>query len=207
MARSRILFKCLLIAGLAAGAAAASASAVSIDVSSGAGPYSVGDPVTFSVSDGNPRDMCDFTSSPFCAGGDFRIKFDCAKLSFDVDTGLTEPLVSLNFSVILGSLDTNGTDSWFDVSVLPLVPSNVPNGTTKLFSLTFKALAGPPATVYVYPSPYVDSFDNPFITYDFIGASATVNITSIPEPSTYALIALALAAMGGATRRRGRSSV
>lgn len=204
MAQSRLLFKCLLISGLAAGAAAASALTGSIGVSAGAGPYSVGDPVTFSVTDGSPSHMCD-TSLEVCAG-DFRLGFDPTKLIFvSFNAGASLPSSA---SVAAGPVTMAGTwGAYLDVSVIPGGPSDTPTGYTELFRLTFTALAVPSATVYVDPTDFgVDEEGNLIPpTYAFTGASAAVGI--VPEPATYALMALGLAALGGVARRRGRSTV
>jgi hypothetical protein len=208
MTKSKKLFQWCQIAVLLA--AASSASALPVTISAAPGSYSVGQSVTFTVSDADPSGMCDLTGDqPFCFGGDFSVSFDPSKLSFDASTGLASPsATTFDVSVVGGVVETGGPlGAFVDVSVLFLDTSLVPTELLQLFSLTFTALAGPTAEVGVdalvhAPEALLTAYPGAYAFGEVERAS--VSITTIPEPASYALLLLGFAAMGGVARRKGR---
>jgi hypothetical protein len=190
------------MASLAAAATVASALPA-VQVSPG--PYNVDDTIVFSVTDSNPSGMCSDLLK-VCAG-DFTVEFDPALLSLvSAVVGPALPATAIFFA---GTETLGGALGVFiDVSLIPGVYENedTPTPPTELFSLTFTALAGPTASIRVEPlDPGLDS-DGEQIppTYNFEPIVSSVSINSAPEPTSSALVALALGAMGFAARRHGR---
>jgi PEP-CTERM motif len=186
-----------MAAALAAGCGMAFAAA-------GSTATIVFDPTVKNVNQGDifTIDLTALNASNYIGAYDFTLAFGTAGIA---------SLQSVSFAGALGA--TDGVDvirftslpSFGEVSLLGLAAELGALQDTQPFdlaTLTFKALAGGTTTVSLTPNLAGD-FDGDPLTLELGGATINVlGVPAIPEPSTYALMALGLAAVGFAAKRK-----
>ncbi|RCW71379.1 PEP-CTERM sorting domain-containing protein [Pseudorhodoferax soli] len=197
-----------LVAGMVSIAGLSEAAPVEVRVD-GTGPFAAGSTLVVRLFD---TDL----SSAICVAGicaaDLRVKFDTALIQEpvvgDLFPGWAGP--GETFSLIGATTMESGSLAFIDISLFAFPSAAIPAGWTdiEILSLSFTVQAGAGGTGAVTVEPFALRLDGG-PSYEFAGAASpafdVAAANTVPEPASFALMAMGLG-LGGWTTRRRRSA-